>query len=293
LNFYHKMIHGVRLSLSVCLLFFVVVFAGFGCDEGCKTSADCKAGEVCTSGKCRTVTVVVDPDPDPQPDAGADTDAGGDGDTDSDVDSGPVPVPDAGNDADAGYDAGQDAGPDCGSKCVQELYTACTCDASDPCGWVENGTCDTAGCAPFAGWGPVFDDARDCAGANCGGDCLKGMYTLCTCLPSDPCMRQENLNCDHPSCLEVDGIDEIFNDWVDCDGPCGGDCGTTLGGAVYTLCTCDWTDPCGWVGDCFCHGGFEGPCEGIPGLTQAFPDKADCETPCPAEDAGPSDGGSQ
>ena len=35
----------------------------------------------------------------------------------------------------------------CGKACDAADYTACTCDASDPCGWARDGFCDEPACA--------------------------------------------------------------------------------------------------------------------------------------------------
>jgi hypothetical protein len=47
----------------------------------------------------------------------------------------------------------------CGGACTALTYDACTCGASDPCGWSEDGACD-AYCAET--FGTVFDDSEDC-----------------------------------------------------------------------------------------------------------------------------------
>lgn len=57
-------------------------------------------------------------------------------------------------------------GPSCGNECASLQYTACTCGADDPCGWVGDGTCD-ADCSQVTN--TPFDDAADCGGGGTGG----------------------------------------------------------------------------------------------------------------------------
>lgn len=62
-----------------------------------------------------------------------------------------------GFDVDLPFDAGLEEG--CGTECLDFLYTACTCQASDPCGWGNDGYCD-ADCEQLVA--VPFDDGDDC-----------------------------------------------------------------------------------------------------------------------------------
>jgi len=60
-----------------------------------------------------------------------------------------------------------DCGGDCGSGSYSSgAYTACSCDPSDPCGWSNDGFCDSKCLTDFAA---TFDDSQDCGSSTGGG----------------------------------------------------------------------------------------------------------------------------
>jgi len=68
------------------------------------------------------------------------------------------------SDSDSGHRDEPDGNPDdlCDGQCQDQLYSACTCDPSDPCSWSENGRCDLppdGGCTAYEAH---FDDENDC-----------------------------------------------------------------------------------------------------------------------------------
>jgi hypothetical protein len=157
----------------------------------------------------------------------------------------------------------------CGSGSYDSgQYTACTCDPSDPCGWSNDGYCDSQCAMKF---GSKIDDTQDCggnakpapstpSGLSCGVDCgngsnNSGAYTACTCDPSDPCEWSNDGFCDNQCAVK---FGSMFDDSQDCgetansaatDSPaleCGADCGNgSYNSGAYTACTCDPSDPCG------------------------------------------------
>ncbi len=185
-------------------------------------------------------------------------------------------------------DACNPCGGACGTGSYDSgSYTACTCDPSDPCGWSNDGYCDSQCATKF---GSMFEDSNDCGGSSgksdspgttpstlsCGADCgngspTSGAYTPCTCDPSDPCGWSNDGTCDS-QCQTKFG--SMFEDSKDCgessgsggssgtggssgsDGPtlsCGADCGDgSPTSGSYTSCTCDASDPCGWSNDGYC-----------------------------------------
>ncbi len=75
----------------------------------------------------------------------------------------------------SGYDSGSssyDSGgggnvtPGCNGKCDALQYTACTCDVSDPCGWIADGYCDQTSCQSITS--SYFHDDNDCSGGGSG-----------------------------------------------------------------------------------------------------------------------------
>lgn len=139
----------------------------------------------------------------------------------------------------------------CEVACEQRLVTPCSCDASDPCGWVGDGICDDA----CVGVTPVpFDDSLDCATGEgnepdpapepspepvdpCGGQCGAKELTTCTCSATDPCGWSENGVCEGDCFYVMPGA--TFDDMADCfpsgDGTSGsgaaGTCSLVLPGA--------------------------------------------------------------
>lgn len=90
-------------------------------------------------------------------------------------------------------------------------YTACTCAASDPCGWIEDGVCDSICTANF----PTdhLDDFTDCAAA-CTSDCTGAVYSACSCSSVDPCNWAGDGVCD-AACSYTYPADH-FHDPEDC-----------------------------------------------------------------------------
>jgi hypothetical protein len=65
---------------------------------------------------------------------------------------------------------GTASGSPCGGQCgsgeyASGEYSACTCDPSDPCGWANDGYCDSK-CSQY---GKTFDDGEDCGSGPTGG----------------------------------------------------------------------------------------------------------------------------
>ena len=54
---------------------------------------------------------------------------------------------------------------ECGQACERGEYNECTCGVDDPCGWRNDGFCDTySGCSEVGrSMDEVLDDAADCA----------------------------------------------------------------------------------------------------------------------------------
>ena len=144
----------------------------------------------------------------------------------------------------------------CGGECSVGQLTACTCGASDPCGWVGDNQCDDScyGMFPY----DHLDDSQDCGGATggtggggapCGGDCTAELVTACTCEMSDPCNWAGDGICD--SVCYDNFPNNHFDDTQDCGSvtdDCNGDCAT----GHVTACSCGPSDPCGWSGDGYC-----------------------------------------
>lgn len=101
--------------------------------------------------------------------------------------------------------------PVCGGDCASGAYTACTCGAADPCGWLGDGLCDSYCTATFPA--DHFDDFTDCAAA-CATDCTNLTYSACSCASVDPCNWQGDGVCDS-YCAENFPADH-FNDGADC-----------------------------------------------------------------------------
>ena len=114
---------------------------------------------------------------------------------------------------DARFDDGDDCTGVCGGLCDLEIYSPCTCDVDDPCGWAGDEACDAL-CYTLDGLDNMFDDSADCTGT-CDGHCEVGLHSACTCGVDDPCGWKEDGYCDSP-CLEIEGLDDVFDDSVDC-----------------------------------------------------------------------------
>ena len=158
---------------------------------------------------------------------------------------------------------------ECDASCLLAQYDDCTCDPSDPCGWVGDGFCDVTYCAQAVD--TYFDDADDCGvSAECAGSCGRGRFDACTCAPDDPCGWVGDGYCDENTCA---GIlpGGYFDDSADCQGAtaaCDGDCAAMR----YTTCTCGSSDPCGWANDGDCD---EDACAQVS-AGGYFDDSADC-----------------
>ena len=156
-------------------------------------------------------------------DGGDAGDDDGSGDTDNDVDS------DSDTDSDTDSDSGTETDTEqaCNGDCAQSTYTVCTCGTDDPCGWVEDGYCDGY-CKEGGIVTEMFDDSGDCEDDECSGLCHEIEWTVyyvpCTCEVDDPCEWAGNGVCDE-ECLTVEGVDEMFDDSLDCEGDAGVDGG--------------------------------------------------------------------
>jgi hypothetical protein len=92
--------------------------------------------------------------------------------------------------------------------------------------------CGSDGCGGSCGpgctmWETCVDETGECVPTpGCSGECDLLRYTTCTCHPSDPCGWANDWGCD-AGCLEVEGVDAMFDDSADCE--CvGGLCHITL-----------------------------------------------------------------
>jgi hypothetical protein len=116
-------------------------------DKACFSDQECTSGEVCAWNGEGFFCMA------PSCDVAAGEEPDGSGETDG------------GQQADGGASE-----PPCEGQCGSGEYasgehTACTCDPSDPCGWANDGYCDSK-CAQF---GETFDDGDDCGGGSTGG----------------------------------------------------------------------------------------------------------------------------
>lgn len=112
----------------------------------------------------------------------------------------------------------------CANECTQNMLAPCSCAASDPCGWRNDGMCDDR-CAQFNA--TPFDDSEDCEGSTsnpppppgqntaCNGACLTASYNACTCGSADPCGWSGDGFCD-ASCAQYE---THFDDSQDCSTP--------------------------------------------------------------------------
>lgn len=109
-------------------------------------------------------------------------------------------------------------GGDCSESCGAGQYTACTCRSDDPCGWTQDGHCDSA-CQDVLSNGH-FDDSVDCdeRGAPCAFDCDARRYSACTCGADDPCGWSINGICE----AACGTYRSHFDDSDDCDQQAGG-----------------------------------------------------------------------
>jgi hypothetical protein len=151
--------------------------------------------------------------------------------------------------------------------CQSGTHNACTCAASDPCGWRYNNKCDDA-CQAFSG---SFDDSSDCS--NCSNAatvqsaCDGNVVNACTCAASDPCGWRNDGFCDSA----CNAFATHFDDAGDCM-----NCSDTAAvqqacqSAIYNKCTCSANDPCNWASDGFCDSTM---CSAYPNhFTEAYSD---------------------
>jgi hypothetical protein len=255
-------VHGFPPRLAATLAVAAALAAGAACDDG----AQHLTGDVIDSDPDDTA-VGADADADADADAEIPVEADAEVGPDADADADPEADVPADADAEVGPDADADAGA-CDGECLAGLRTTCTCDETDPCGWSDDGICDTRRC--MRDFGSGFDDGTDCdTRENCGGDCSGGTYNACTCDPRDPCRWEPDGACDTPECEAAVPGGPIFDDTEDCVGAsCDGACRET----THDACTCAPDDPCAWAGDGFCD---DDACEALlPGAH--FDDSADC-----------------
>ncbi|MBI5499514.1 MAG: hypothetical protein HY907_04690 [Deltaproteobacteria bacterium] len=158
--------------------------------------------------------------------------------TDSAGEAGPDAEPDAGPDADPPGDAETGETAEAETEATAEAEAEAEADA----------TTDTGGC---------------------GGDCLAGLRTACTCDPSDPCGWASDTICDERRCADV--VTAYVADGSDCDtrNNCAGDCRS----GRFNECTCDPRDPCRWSPDGVCD---QPECEAAVPAGPIFDDTADC-----------------
>ena len=134
----------------------------------------------------------------------------------------------------------------CHGECILQTYSKCTCDPSDPCGWVNDRFCD-AGCLTERTVEAMFDDSEDC-GACPNRACEEQVLNDCTCSPYDPCGWAGDGKCQSKCLYDLNGLPvEMFDDSEDC-GVCSGACDEPL----YTRCSCGVDDPCDWANDPYC-----------------------------------------
>ena len=202
-------------------------------------------------------------------------------------DSGNTTTPDSGNTT---------VTPGCNGECDALHYTACTCDQSDPCGWMADGYCDHDSCVSVTN--TPLNDVNDCDGSNTnncpanshpvtdGCECDEGYVVNAT---QDGCVVDTGTsNCpanSHPAnggCQCDDGYvvnatqDGCVAGTTTGASGCGSDCDNN----TVNACTCASSDPCGWESDGTCQ---RTSCEGLVG-TGAFNDSKDCNgswTPTP------------
>jgi len=161
-------------------------------------------------------------------------------------------------------DAADCSGTPCAGECTAEEYTACTCAATDPCGWAADGNCDNYCVTNFPS--DHFDDGADCTAGVCGGECAAEQYTECTCAVADLCSWVADGWCD--DYCEINFPSDFFDDTTDCGGSgCQDDCVVER----YTECSCAAADPCGWANDGLCD---DYCANTFPG--DYFDDTADC-----------------
>jgi len=152
------------------------------------------------------------------------------------------------------------------AACFSGTHNACTCAPSDPCGWRNDGYCDSQ-CNAFTSH---FDDSGDCLDCSASGTissyCSAGISNACTCAASDPCNWQGDGYCDS-SCNAYPGH---FDDSSDCL-TCTDTVAVQQACNTFTVnrCTCAASDPCGWQGDGFC----DSACNAYAGH---FDDSSDC-----------------
>ena len=88
----------------------------------------------------------------------------------------------------------------CGGDCGTKTYNACTCDADDPCLWINDGVCDYDACMQAVGDAPN-DQAADCP--SCDG--YQGR-SFC-CREPDPCGLAGNVECNCFGLCEWDDLE--------------------------------------------------------------------------------------
>lgn len=101
--------------------------------------------------------------------------------------------------------------PVCGGACDSGTYTACTCGDDDPCGWAQDGMCDSYCSMTFPA--DHFDDSLDCVAA-CSADCQAQTYSACSCSSADPCRWRNDGVCDSTCATQFPS--DYFNDQADC-----------------------------------------------------------------------------
>ena len=190
------------------------------------------------------------------------------------------------------YDSGNTTvTPGCNGECDALQYTACTCDVSDPCNWMDDGYCDHDSCVSVTN--TPLNDVNDCNGTNTG-NCPANAHAVgdqCQCdtgyhvnAAQDGCVADTGTgtgNCPANSHAVTDGCqcDEGYVVNATQDGCVAGattgasGCGSDCDNNTVNTCTCASSDPCGWESDGTCQ---RTTCEGLVGATGAFNDSKDC-----------------
>ena len=94
---------------------------------------------------------------------------------------------------------------DCGDECEEQTYSICTCDPTDPCGWLEDEFCDWGMCEYLYGFS--FDDREQaCSGYPCFTLCERVILSECTCDQADPCGWIGDGACEYYDCIDEIGF---------------------------------------------------------------------------------------
>ncbi len=159
------------------------------------------------------------------------------------------------------------SGTEVTDACTAGTHNACTCGLADPCGWANDGFCDSQ-CNTFTSH---FDDGYDCQDcsvtATVQSYCSSYVKNACTCAAADPCNWENDGYCDHIGCQVFANHFEDTEDCLDCSNTTQLNAACTAG--THNRCTCAANDPCDWQNDTFC----DSACQAY---TNTFDDSSDC-----------------